>query len=1116
MSDKLILEIKNRLLSVIKKDFKRKYLVELSWFISSTALLLFSAGLLELIFRFSPLGRTLLFFSSFLLIIIAAVIFLVVPLIKEKYYSKPDYNKAAKLTGDYFPEIKDELLNTLQIAEEDSDNYSHSLIEAAFRKTYEKTKFIDFEKTIDLTQSKKKLQYSFIILIAFLSLIFITPGFSGAYFRILNFNKEFKKPQKFYFEVSPGNYQLTKDESITITVKTSGEPVDEVNLFIKSEEQTDFSLTKLSLTKEKQFRYEKQFVKNSFEYFVTAQGIESEHYKIEVIDRPVITGLDIKIVPPAYTRLPEILQSDNGNIEAYPGSRIIFGLTSSKELKKGVINFNDSTSIELKTGYQKASGNYVISGDKKYSFELTDLYGNINLNPILYSITTLSDAYPAIELIQPDSDLRLTKNNLVQINSILSDDFGFSKLTINYKLNSSKYRQAETNYKSKEISVPRATKEYELNYVWNLTDQYLAEGEVVAFYLELFDNDNINGPKSVKTKIINVSVPSLNDLFKSVETAQDDTKKNLEETFKEAEKLSKELEKLTNDMKRDKAEITWDEKEKIEKAIDKFKDLTSKIDETSKKLNEMKKEMMENNLLSEETMEKFMELQDLMNELSSEEFKDAMKKLQDSMKNLMRNEVNQSMENFKLDEEMFKKSLERTMNLLKRVQAEMKVDEIIKRSEELAEKISELKEKTDKMNLADKENRDQLKNEQKDATQDFKNLEDEMSDLQKKISELNDMPKDKLDEIAKQLEKQQNQELSEKAENNISQNQKNQAQQNQQQMQSNIQNFNKQIQDFQESMQQQNQMETFNAMMKNINDLLSLSKQEEKLKKETDNSGISQQKFNENAKTQSEIQNNLSKVMQNLGELSQKSFAITPEMGKALGQAYNNMQQSISSLQNRNLGAASQSQNKSMENLNQAASMMKSALDMMMQGGGSGGGMMSMFQQLQQMSQQQMNLNQLTQMMQQGKLSKEQMGQMQRLGGQQEMLRKSLEQLNKEAKESGQSKRIASNLDKILDEMKEVVSGLETEKINDDLIKKQENILSKLLDAQRSINEKDYEENRKSNTGKNITKESPDALKLSPEERFKQLRESLNNGMREKYNKDYEELIKKYYEKIGK
>jgi hypothetical protein len=93
---------------------------------------------------------------------------------------------------------------------------------------------------------------------------------------------------------------------------------------------------------------------------------------------------------------------------------------------------------------------------------------------------------------------------------------------------------------------------------------------------------------------------------------------------------------------------------------------------------------------------------------------------------------------------------------------------------------------------------------------------------------------------------------------------------------------------------------------------------------------------------------------------------------------------------------------------------------------------------------------------------------------------------------------------------------LETEKINDDLIKKQENILSKLLDAQRSINEKDYEENRKSNTGKNITKESPDALKLSPEERFKQLRESLNNGMREKYNKDYEELIKKYYEKIGK
>ncbi|MCK9281463.1 MAG: hypothetical protein M0P71_12630 [Melioribacteraceae bacterium] len=1116
MSDRLIIEIKNRLLSVLKKDFWRKFLINLSWFIIGAVLLWFLAGLLEIIFRFSTLGRAIVFFSYFLLVLIAAVILLLIPFIKEKYLSKPDYNKAAKMIGDHFPEIKDELLNTLQIAEENSDNYSHSLIEAAFKATYEKTKNIDFEKTIDLSRSQKKLRYANVLLAAFMALSLLIPEFTNAYHRILSFNTEFKIPQKFYFEVAPGNYQLTKDESITITVKTTGEPVNEVNLFIKSEEQTDFSQIKLTLTKENLFRYEKQFVKNSFEYFVTAQGIKSDHYRINVIDRPVITGLNIKITPPVYTKLPEVLQSDNGNIEAYPGSRITFGLNSSKELKEAKINFSDSTSTALKTGYQKANGTYIISSDKKYSFELIDLFGNTNLNPILYSITTLSDAFPVIELLEPASDIRLAKNNIVQINSLLSDDFGFSKLTVNYKLTSSKYRQPETNFKTKEISIPKATKEYELNYVWNLADQYLAEGEVVAFYLELFDNDNVSGPKSVKTKIINVSVPSLDDLYKSVENTQEDAKKDLEETFKEAEKLSKELEKLKNDLKRDKAEITWDEKEKIEKAIDKFKDITSKIDEASKKLNDMKKEMMENNLLSEETMEKFMELQDLMNELSSEEFKDAMKKLQDSMKNLMRNEVNQSMENFKLDEEMFKKSLERTMNLLKRVQAEMKVDEIIKRSEELAEKMSELKEKTDKMNLSDKQNRDQLKSEQKDATKDFKNLEDEMSNLQKKISELNEMPKDKLDEIAKQLEKQQNQELSENAENNISQNQKNQAQQNQQQMQNNMQNFNKQMQEFQESMQQQNQMETFNAMMKNINDLLSLSKSQEKLKKETDNSGISQQKFNENAKKQSEIQNNLSKVMQNLGELSQKSFAITPEMGKALGQAYSNMQQSISSLQNRNTDGASQSQNKSMENLNQAASMMKSALDMMMQGGGSGSGMMNMFQQLQQMSQQQMNLNQLTQMMQQGKLTQQQMGQMQRLGQQQEMLRKSLEQLNKEAKESGQSKRIASNLDKILDEMKEVVSGLETEKINDDLIKKQENILSKLLDTQRSINEKDFEENRKSNTGKNITKERPDALNLSPEERIKQLRESLNNGTREKYNKDYEELIKKYYEKIGK
>ncbi|HEY6906528.1 MAG TPA: hypothetical protein VI230_03630, partial [Ignavibacteriaceae bacterium] len=211
-------------------------------------------------------------------------------------------------------------------------------------------------------------------------------------------------------------------------------------------------------------------------------------------------------------------------------------------------------------------------------------------------------------------------------------------------------------------------------------------------------------------------------------------------------------------------------------------------------------------------------------------------------------------------------------------------------------------------------------------------------------------------------------------------------------------------------------------------------------------------------------------------------------------------------------------QGDAMKSLNEAAALMKGNMESMMQGG-QGGGMMSLMQQLQQMSGQQMNLNNMTQMlqqMQQGQLSPQQQAEMQRLAQQQDVIMKSLEQLNNEAKQSGESKKIPANLEDIMHQMQEVITDMHSEKLDDNLIQKQERILSKLLDAQKSINERDFEKQRESNTGKDIVGKPPAELNLTTEEGKNKLRDELNKAGREGYTKDYEELIRKYYEALQK
>jgi hypothetical protein len=304
-------------------------------------------------------------------------------------------------------------------------------------------------------------------------------------------------------------------------------------------------------------------------------------------------------------------------------------------------------------------------------------------------------------------------------------------------------------------------------------------------------------------------------------------------------------------------------------------------------------------------------------------------------------------------------------------------------------------------------------------------------------------------------------------------------------------------------------------MMRAINSLISLSREQEGLKESSKNMSSASPQMRENAQKQNDLQRGLDKVLQQLSDLSQKTFAITPEMGRALGKARSEMNQSISALQNGNSSMAVQRQSGAMKNLNEAATLLQGNMEQVMNGG-QGGGMMSMMQQMQQLSQQQMNLNQLTQQLNQGNLSQEQRAQLQRLAQQQEMIRKSLDQLNKEGREAGQSKKLAANLEKILAEMREVVTKMNTEKIDDDLVQAQERILSKLLDAQRSINERDYEERRESITGTAFDRESPPEIIFSTEEGKDKLRDELMKAIKEGYSKDYEELIKRYYEELQK
>jgi hypothetical protein len=1122
-------EIIDKLERFVKKEYAFIASVGIETSVFVGVLLFTFLVFLEMAVHFSSTVRTVLFFLLIVVSFVLLVSRFIIPYAKYfKFFRKADYFKTASKVGRQFPSVNDDLLNAMQLVSNEKTvaRYSASLIDAAFYNVYNKIKDIDFSSVISFKKVKEIFLYLAGVSVFCIIMIAFIPGLRAASYRLVNFNREFIPPAKFIFEIQPGNSSVTKGDNISISVKVTGQIPKEVYLAVKSSDQTNFEMKQLyadTLNGKNgvavSYHYEMPAVRSSFEYYASSENINSEVYKIEVIDRPIIKTLDVSINPPSYSKIPPVQQKDNGNVTALLGTTVELKIASTKNLKNAHLEFSDTTKKDLAVNGTQAEGKFIVRKDIDYKIILTDENNNQNLSPINYSVKALYDAYPSIDVIAPNKDVALSTDNRVALDTKISDDFGFTKLLLHYKLSSSKYELAQGSFKSIEIPISRNMTEEEVSYIWNLTDMGLSSDDVVTYFLEVFDNDYVSGPKSAKSSTYSIRIPSLSEVLNGASDVQNQSEKDLKDTYKQAQELKQKLTDISQELKQDKKNISWQEKQKIEQAVDEFKKMQNKLDDVGKKLENMKNNLQQNNLLSKETLQKYMDLQKLFDEMNNDEMKKAMEQLNNVLQNMDRKQIQQSMENMQVNEEQIKQTIERTMNLLKRIQVEQKVDELLKRTDQITKEQNDVQNKTKNTSSNDKAGKDQLSKKQDNITKDLKDYSQQLNDLSKKLNEVKDLPKDQLEKMKQQFQDQKNEKMSDQASDNIQQNQMQSAQQEQSQISQNMGKMKQQMQQFQKSMAQQNQMQAFKDMMKITDNLLTLSKQQEALKNQSQNMNPGSSEYDGNARQQEEVKRNLDKIMQQMSSLSQKTFAITPEMGKSLGDAKNQMDKSMESLQNRNGGQASSNQGKAMESLNETADMMKGSMEQMMKSGGQQSGGMSLMQQLQQMAGQQMSLNNLTQMLQQamkGQLSMQQQAELQRLGQQQDLIKKSLEQLNKEAVRSGESKKIPADLNDIAKKMEEVVRNMSSDQIDEKTVQQQEHILSRLLDAQRSVNQRDYKDKRESQSGKNLAHQSPADLNFNSANGKNKVRDELNKAVQEGYSKDYEALIRRYYEALQK
>ncbi len=1099
-----IAHMDNYRLLVEKLDqFIRKYyvnqLIRGSLYSIGLILLLFLAlALLEYNFYFSTSVRKALFFSFVGISGVALTGWVFIPLLRYfRLGSIISHEQAAQIIGNHFSNVKDKLLNVLQLRQQADSAESKELILASINQKSEEIKLVPFKAAINLGQNRRYLRYALPPLMLLLVLLFAAPSvIRDSANRLLNSNIEFLRPAPFSFVIPADSLSVAQFDDFPLLVRIEGNQ-------LPGEVFIELDNFKYRLTKEAPnlFSYRFANVQKDTDFHLFSGSVRSAKYTLDVLEKPNMLGFEVKLNYPSYLQRPSETLNSIGDLVVPVGTSIDW-----------VFNAENTDDVSLVFGVQEKAKQANRFSDDLFTFKRRAMqdesYKVLISNKLLpkadavnYVITVIPDLYPTIraEKYQDSTDFKL----LFFVGDA-GDDHGITHLTFNYRLKKQGQPQGELN--TLTLKRPNA-KQTNFDYSFDMEKLGLAPGDEVTYYFEVFDNDGVKGSKSARTNLMIFAMPTVEE-FKAMAAANDQQiKDELSKALEESRKLQEELKKMREKLLQEK-DMTWQNRKELEKMMERQQELEKQIQQAQKAFQENLKNQQEYSETEQNILDKQEKLQQLFEDVLSDEMKELMQQIEELMQQLEKDSALEMMENFQFSNEDMEKELDRLLELFKQLEVEKAMEDAVEELQKLAEEQDKLADQTEK----DQKSQDELTQEQDRINEKFEAIKDKVEEAKEKNEELespqeigdyqeemDDIQKD-LDDSQKDLQQNQNSKAS-KSQKKASQKMKDMANNMSMQMQG------------AEMQQMEEDMKSLRQLLEN---LVGLSFNQETLIKDFGKTPINTPKYVELTQTQFKLKDDFGLVQDSLQALAKRVFQIESFITEKVSDINGNMRNSIADLEERRKPQAADHQQRAMKNLNDLALMLSEVMNQMQQ---QMAGMMSGNQMCKNPNNQgkpsdritpgQQELNEQMKQMK-NRLDKGEKGsskEFAQMAARQAALRKALREKQKELQERGKG---SKELQDIIDQMDKVEIDLVNKKLSNETLRRQQEILTRLLEHDKAERERGLDEQRKAEAAREKEPKMPPSLEeyLRKREAEIEMYKTVSPALKPYYKQLVEEYFK--------
>jgi hypothetical protein len=1023
---------------------------------------------LEYFNEFKRNGRAILFYGFIGSNLLVLLYYIVYPILKLfSFGNRLNRYQASEIIGKFFPDIDDRLKNTLQLQHEIKHQQGNiELLNASIKQRTDALLKIPFVSAIKFSENKKYLPYVFSVCILFVSLMIFLPNFiTEATTRIVNYNQEFAP---FTFELKTTDLSVEEGQDLEIKIELKGKKIPELVYLVG-----DNGTFLMERTTKNTFRYIMKQVKKATVFHVKSNNYRSQDFNIKVTGKSAISKMEARIEYPTYLGKKNEIIQNVGDLVLPQGTKITW-LVALKNTKQCAVLWNGKKYIEFANVFTVAA---TVKKDNKLSLNFFNKFTN-KLDSSVHRISVINDEFPAIAIQESIDSLA---EGIRYFTGEVGDDYGLTSLYFNYCL----IAEDGTKRNNKILVRPVSGTKASFDFAVDFRREQVKINDRIDYFFTVTDNDGVNGKKTTKSITSSYQLPSLTELNEKRSDQQEKSKEDIEKLVKRTKEFQKNIEKLKKEALNSKS-TDWNKLNQVNQLQEEQKNLVESLEQIKE---EMQQSVSEKNQLSEmdkELLEKQEMIEKLLESIMDEELKKLLEELEKLLEQNNKEDLKEKMEQINQSTEDMKKQLDRSLEMLKKMQVNEKIDDIEKELKNLAEEQKELKTEIEKKSLSKEES----ENKQKEINDKYEEIKKDIKELEKLNKELskpmdlgnNEESKEKISQELKEAQDK----LTDGKEKKAGENQKSAAEEMEQLAMS--------LDQKQQQANKKEQTEDMDAIRSLLESLMTLSFDQEKTMYDFVRVNTKDPAYIKHGRRQRRIIDDTKIVRDSLLSLAKRQATIATFIDNELNAISTNHNQVVDNIDNHNKGAINRNQQGVMTAynnlallLNEALQNMQSQMQSQMQGSGqcnnpgagrpkpggaSPGDMKEMIKKQLEQMQKGMNSGGTKPGDKPGDSPSEggqnMLGlgnkQIAKMAAEQTAIRQKLEQLRNELNKEGQGQ--GNKLNPLINELDKQEKDLINKRFSSEMINRQKQILTRLLESDKALLERGFEEKREAKSGK--------------------------------------------------